>query len=119
MRKLAILWLTILTISCKKDKSEDVLQGDVWVEKTLRLDTIEFNNPLSSSFNSMYFASAQYRNAYTYQVKTDSILLKSFTSSSMLFNAYYFSQNSSTQFTISNFFQRTSLPAIVQFEKIK
>ncbi|MBC7875492.1 MAG: hypothetical protein H7Y01_15935 [Ferruginibacter sp.] len=119
MRKLAIFLLTVLLISCKKDESEDFSHGDVWVEKTLRLDTIEFNSLLASSFNSMYFRSLQYMNGYNYQVKTDSILLRSFASSSLVFNPYYFNHNSSNQFTISNFFQRASLPAIVQFEKIK
>ena len=120
MKKLAIFLFAALIIYCKKDKLKDIptaLTG-LWVEKTLRLDTMEFNSFLASSTQSIYFRSQQSFKGYHYQIKTDSILLLSFGSSSG-FNSYYFNFNNSNNFTVSNFFQRSALPATVQFEKIK
>jgi len=117
MRKMVVFLFAVLVISCKKESTEGSFQG-IWVEKTLRLDTLEFNPLVSSSFQSIYLRSQQSYIGYTYQVKTDSILLKSFGSSGG-FNPYYFNFNNSKNFTISNFFQRPALPATIQFEKIE
>jgi len=117
MQKLFILILIVLIVSCRKNASEFLFKG-IWVEKTLQLDTIEFNPSYSSSTQSIYLSSQQTHLGYNYQVKTDSILLKSFGSAGG-FSPYYFFVNSSHQFTISNFYQRSSLPPTIQFEKIK
>ena len=117
MRKLVFFLFAALIISCRKENTEGSFEG-IWVEKTLRLDTLEFNPLISSSHQSVYLRSQQSRIGYNYQVKTDSILLKSFVSSGG-FNSYYFNFNSSKKFTINNFFQRPALPATIQFEKIE
>ena len=116
MGKLIVFLSLVLIISCGKDESYDPIRG-VWVEKTLRLDTILFNSVLSSSHQSVYVTSGQTFTGYNYQIKTDTILLKSFGGSSG-FSAYYFRFSSVRQFAISNFFQNPSLPATIQFIRI-
>ena len=117
MRKMVIFLFAVLIISCRKENAEGSFQG-IWVEKTLRLDTLEFNPLISSSHQSVYLRSQQSYIGYSYQIKTDSILLKSFGSSGG-FNSYYFNFNNSKIFTISNFFQSPALSAMIQFEKIE
>ena len=122
MKKLIIFLFIILIISCGKNKSSDALTNPenltgLWVEKTLRLDTMEFNSFLASSTQSIYFRSQQNFKGYHYQIKADSILLLSFGSSTG-FVPYYFNFNNPKQFIISNFFQRPGLPATIQFQKI-
>ena len=117
MRKMVFFLFAVLIISCRKENAEGSFQG-IWVEKTLRLDTLEFNPLISSSHQSVYLRSQQSHIGYHYQVKTDSILLKSFGSSGG-FNPYYFNFNNSKKFTINNFFQRPALPVMIQFEKIE
>ena len=122
MKKLIISLFIILIISCEKNNSPDAftvatsLTG-VWVEKTLRLDTMEFNSLLASSHQSVYYKSQQNFKGYTYRLNTDSILLQSFDFSSGSVSCY-FNFNNLKQFVISKFFQRSSLPATVQFQKI-
>ena len=117
MKKLLPFLLAALVIACKKDAAVDPFHG-VWVEKTMRQDTVEFNPIYASSHQTLYFRAQSNPTAYFYQVKTDSILLKGFGSSGS-FNPYYFNFNGTKEFTIGNFFMRPGLPAIVRFEKIK
>ena len=119
MKQLVVSILLSLVISCKKDADEDSFKG-VWVEKTMRLDTVEFNSILSSTHQSLYLRSQSpvISMGYNYQVKTDSLLLKSFPSPGP-FVSYYFNFNSSKEFTISNFFMRPGLSSVVRFEKMK
>jgi hypothetical protein len=117
MRKIVVFLFAVLIISCRKESGEGSFRG-IWVEKTLRLDTLEFNPAVSSSLQSVYLSSPQTHIGYSYQIKTDSILLKSFASPGG-FNSYYFNFNNSKKFTINNFFQRPALPATIQFEKIE
>ncbi len=117
MSKMVIFLFAVLIISCRKENAESSFQG-IWVEKTLRLDTLEFNPLISSSFQSIYLRSQQSHIGYNYQIKSDSIFLKTFGSSGG-FNSYYFNIDNSKKITISNFYQRPALPATIQFEKIE
>ncbi len=117
MKKLAIILITALIISCKKEQAEPSLRG-VWVEKTLRQDTLDIGNPLASDPQSIYLKSQQSFTGYFYRTKPDSILIQRFGSFGA-FSAYHFNFDNSKQFTISNFFQRPALPAIIQFEKLQ
>lgn len=117
MIKLVIFLSAVLAISCKKEKSEPSLRG-VWIEKTLRLDTLDIGNPLASDPQSIYLRSQQSFTCYFYRTKPDSILIQQFGSFGA-FSSYYFNFDNSNQFTISNFFQRPALPAILQFERLQ
>lgn len=117
MKILAVFLLGLLFFTCKKDAAENSFSG-IWVEKSMRQDTVEFNPIYASSTQSVYYRAQSSPTGYFYQVKTDSILLKGFGSSGP-FNPYYFNFNGTKEFTISNFFMRPGLPAIVRFEKIK
>ena len=116
MKKLAIFLFAVLLISCSKDESGIPFKG-IWVEKTQRLDTMEFGSLYMSCLECFYLRSQQLNTGYNFKIKTDTILLERFGSSGGL-SAYYFKENNTNQFTISNFFQRPTLPAMVQFEKI-
>jgi hypothetical protein len=124
MRKLLFfLFLFFNIIACKKSgTSSDTLQG-VWIEKTQRLDTINFDNLAFSTSNPPTFdlrsQPAGYSSLYNYSFKTDSILLRSFFSSYSGFYVYYFKQTNSSLFSISNFYHKPSLPATLQFERIR
>lgn len=122
-RSLLCLSLILFFAACKKSgTSSSTLQG-IWIEKTQRLDTIDFDNLVfSTSTSPVFYLRSQpngYNSLYNYSFKTDSILLRSFYSSYSGFYAYYFEQNNSSLFTISNFYHKPSLPAILQFERIR
>jgi hypothetical protein len=124
MRRLLLcLFALIVIAACKKgDTSSNAFQG-IWIEKTQRLDTIHFDNLAFSGSNpaTLDFRSrpSTYSSFYNYDVKTDSILLRNFVSSSLMFNAYNFKQNGSSLLTIGNFYHKPSLPAILQFERMR
>lgn len=125
MRKLLVFFLfPILVASCKKE-AESSLRG-VWIEKSLRLDTLEFDNANFKLRSSAYWDLSQNPNfpinhsaIYRYQLDNDSIRLNSFYSSYSGLFAYKFKLNSSTDLIIGKFYSRTSLPAILEFEKIQ
>jgi hypothetical protein len=129
MRKLLIFLFPVLIASCKKDSSAGTLEG-VWIEKNFRLDTLDFDNPITkSSFklrSASYWDLAQnpthpinHSAIYRYEIETDTIKLNSFYSSYSGLFAYKFKFNSPTDFIIGKFYNRTSLPAIPEFEKIR
>jgi len=122
-RSLLCLSLILFFAACKKSgTSPNALQG-IWIEKTQRMDTINFDNLVfSTSTPPVFDLRSQpngYNSLYSYSFKTDSILLRSFNSSYSGFYAYYFKQNNSAMFSISNFYHKPSLPALLQFERIR
>src|SRR5258707_15478648 len=124
MRKLLIFLLPVLVASCKKD-SKGTLEG-VWIEKTLRSDTLEFDNSNFKLKSASYWDLAQnptypinHSAIYRYEIGTDTIKLNSFYSSYSGLFAYKFKFNSPTDFIIGKFYSRTALPAILEFEKIR
>lgn len=136
MKLLWFLLVAILITACKKNKTNlSPLQG-LWAEKSLRLDSIEFNNEFSTPADnkfSLYLKSKPYidtsqnRNfpithsgIYSYYLEGEYIFLYSFYSSSTLYNKYDFKLSDDKQrFIIKRFYSRNSLPAFIEFETIK
>jgi hypothetical protein len=129
MRKWLIFLLPVLIASCKKDNASGPMQG-IWVEKNLRLDTVEFNNVFTgSSFklrSAAYWDLSQnptypinHSSIYHYEIYQDTIKLNSINSSYSGLFAYKFNLNTSSSFIIGKFYSRTALPAILEFERIR
>ena len=115
MRKLAIFLSAALVIACNKDKSESSLHG-AWVEKTMRLDTMDFSNSfLFSDYKTFYLS---YWGPYRYTLDGDTIRLNNMNSSYSGLFPYSFKINSTVNFTIGKFYNRPGLPATLEFVKI-
>jgi len=120
MRKLLLFLIPLFAISaCKKETASENLVG-LWIETTMRLDTIDFDNGrLYSSTPSFDFRSQPYRSLYNYSLQTDSIRLRSIFSSYSGFYSYFYRREESRRFTIDNFYNRPGLPARIRFERIR
>lgn len=134
------LSLLSLTASCKKNKGSNTsgLQG-VWVETTLRLDTLDFeiNNLIdnSSGYAAVNFKTNTYNDTvlnpnypvnhssfYHYYLDSRQTVmnLKSAYSSYSGFFTYKFAlQANGKQFSIDKFYLRRSLPSTIEFIRIK
>jgi len=119
MRKLTIFLSAVLVIACNKDKSASSLHG-TWVEKTMRLDTLDFgdNAFLFSDHKIFYLRSNPYWDMYRYNIDGDTIRLNSMNSSYGGLFPYSFKINSTVSFTIGKFYNRAGLPATLEFVKI-
>jgi len=121
MRKFLLFIFPLFVITaCKKETTSDNLQG-LWIETTLRLDTIDFENLAFSTSDppTFDFRSQPYRSLYNYSLRTDSILLRSFFSSYSGFYSYYFRREDARRFMIANFYNRPGLPARIRFERLR
>lgn len=137
---ISALAIIFITASCKKsDKTPvDVLQG-VWVETSLRQDTLDFTiNQLidnSSGYEIVNFNSAPYNDPvlnpnfpvnhssmYNYYLDSGAAIinLRSFFSSSTAFQRYKFTMSSAgNRFTVEKFYGRRSLPSSIEFVRIR
>jgi len=119
MRKLLLFILPLFIITaCKKETTSDSLEG-LWIETTLRLDTIDFDGGSFGSTPAFDLRSQPYRSLYNYSLRTDSIRLRSFFSSYSRFYSYFFRREDSRRFTIGNFYNRPGLPTRIRFERIR
>jgi hypothetical protein len=137
MKNFYAVLLVSLLVGCSKHTNNPVsqkLQG-IWVEKTLRLDTIDFNTPKSIFGDStVFFNSKGYWDysvsttypvitsaIYDYYISKDSIYLHNYLSSCWKCYAKYWFKinNNQTNFQIGKFYRRSSLSDILEFEKIK
>lgn len=132
--------LLIITASCNKknEPTKDILEG-VWVETTLRLDTLDFTINQFIDNGSGYKAADFKTNSYSdtvlnpnYPVNHSSqynyfinqgntaLNLRSFYSSFSGFQQYNFTINNSlNRFTVQKFYTRRSLPPAIEFERIR
>lgn len=133
MKNLLCIIFIFLFWSCTKDTSVDYPQG-VYVEETLRLDTIDFtiNNQIDASELSFVFKSKTFQDPvnpvitiynsglYNFQIQNnETIQLRNMISSSSAFNNYYFSWvKNNTYFEIGKFYNRPNLPDRVKFIKL-
>ena len=130
------LFTTILFIgliaSCSKDTNPPSPVQGVWIEKTLRLDTLDFDKLSSSTdYFTTYFGSKSFIDTslnpiinttfFYYYLKTDSIYLRNFFSSSLSFQPYKFQISSDQKsLLITKFYTRTGLTlSILEFDRIK
>ncbi len=129
---LPFLYLTLAS-SCKKDTPNNPLNG-IWVEKTLRLDTIDFtiNNLIDATEQSFEFKSKPFIDSsistihpiynstiYNYKLEPNAIALLPLTSSSMIYKTVDFNMAANKEtFTIGKFYIRTALPNIIEFVKL-
>jgi hypothetical protein len=131
MRKLIVFLLPVFILSCKKDTPAGI--RGVWVEKTLRVDTMTFDNSsLSADPSTFYLRSRPYWDLalnpdypinhsaiYRYKIDGDTMRLNSFYSSYSGLYPYSFKTYNSTSFTIGKFYNRSGLPALLEFERIE
>lgn len=126
--------------ACRKSKNE---QGPgitgVWVESTLRLDTLDFDMQhlmdLSSGYSLAGFQTNSYSDPvlnpnypvnhsthydYYFNHSKDQLSMRSMLSSSTAFQTYNFSMSAGGQrFSIDKFYLRRSLPPTIEFVRIR
>jgi hypothetical protein len=141
MKLLLLLCLTVLlAAACKKDKVPFTYvfahNDSMYVEKSQRLDTIDFNFPHEFTPGQgpmFYFRSKPYMDLtqnpdypvnhssiYDYRINGDTLLLRSMLSSYSGFYKYDFRWGSDHRsFTVKRFYNRKSLPDVIEFIKLK
>lgn len=147
MKPLLLFTLLALVIACKKDGKEVNYFADtkssrgVWVEKSLRLDTLDFDSgpKLETNYansSSVMFKSKAYIDTtvnpdylvnhsalYSYYFADTSvnvIYMRSMLSPSSVYNRYTFVvSNDRKSFTIQRFYGRNALPGLIQFVRIQ
>jgi hypothetical protein len=136
MKLILIVLIAISLVSCSKDNSPlPPLQG-LWVEKTLRIDSIQFSDDFSRPSEnrfSFYFKSHPYTDVtlnpnfpinhssiFTFYIEGQYIFLYNTYSSSLTYNKYDFQLSADRQsFTIKRFYSRNILPPVIEFERIR
>jgi hypothetical protein len=140
MRSYIAFLLTILFfIACKKQKNGNMAFAGVWVEASLRLDTFDFEfgnrfgsydqHPTAKFSTNIYIDTVlnpsnpvSHSTTYNYYFTNDMkrIQMRNFLSSSSYFGEFNFSlSGDKRKFAIDKFYSRRSLPAVVEFERIK
>lgn len=135
MRPLLLIITLTLVIACKKEGKTPALEG-LWIEKSQRLDTLDFDNPPEFSMDnnpSVLFKARPYMDPavstvypqiyssiYSYYFEQGAIRMRSFLSSSYIYGKYDFSfKPDHKSFTIKKFYGRESLPDMLEFERLK
>ena len=136
MKKLSAILLIIICLSsaCKKSKTELLIFG-IWVEKSLRLDTLDFNiqNLIDATEPTVNFLSNTYTDTvlnpnfpvshasmYHYKLLNNTLQLRSLFSSSGRYQSYPISFSADGKMlSIGKFYNRRALPQIIEFEKIR
>lgn len=140
MRLTGFLLLFVMLFSCNKNKDQaNTAFSGVWIETTLRKDTLDFEadklidrgtGDAMVVFNSNIYSdtvlnpnySINHSTLYNYYFSdgTNKIYMKDILSSNSNFPVYNFTLAASKlRFTIDKFYMRRSLPAIIEFERIK
>ncbi|MBO9561327.1 MAG: hypothetical protein J7621_01080 [Niastella sp.] len=136
MRSLLLLiTLALIIISCSKDNDAGSLRetGNKWIEKTQRLDTIDFDPPYPGTVDGnkvFYLRSAMetmpgatqlmFSSIYAYSFEGAYINLRGMHSSSLSYNKYEFKWTAGHRsFIVNNFYNRQSLPAKLEFIPLK
>lgn len=131
--------LTSIVCACKKSVNSKIPFEGVWVESSLRLDTLDFDyanrvdyggehTPLYFSTNTYFdtllnpmfpvFHTAEYR--YYFNKDKSSIFMRNWLiSSTRSYNEYRFRIIDDKRFEIDKFYLRRSLPAIIEFVRIR
>ncbi len=137
MKKLFTAFVVIIiysTTACKKSKTEQLIFG-VWVENSLRLDTLDFDiqNRIDATEPTVNFLSKPYNDTvlnpnfpvvhasmYNYSLTGDTLQLRSYFSSSTWFQHYHIAFSADRKMlSVAKFYNRRALPQIIEFEKIR
>jgi hypothetical protein len=140
MQTISFLLLSVLLFSCSKNKDEASAPfSGVWVETSLGKDTLDFEADKLIDRNSGYAMVVFNSNTYTdtvlnpanpvnhstlynyyFNERMNVIYMRDILSSNNRFPVYNFTfAASKLRFTIDKFYMRRSLPAIIEFERIK
>ena len=134
-----IICATLICAGCSKDKKPKQVFYGVWVETTLRLDTLDFEfatlNGWSGEHSAFNFSTNTYLDTllnpfhpvnhsdiyeYFFNTTIDEINMKGMLSSSSTFLQHQFNvATDKRSFTIEKFYARRSLPATVEFVRIR
>jgi hypothetical protein len=125
-----IFCLFIFISGCEKiDTSESDLTG-IWIEKAEKSDTIDFttfgskpalNLRSGSELINDYWLPKYGSGYYSWEItESDSIALRHFLSSSMIYKKYYFTRIDENTFSISNFYNSDKSPEVIfTFSRIR
>lgn len=138
MRLTATLFsIVFLLYACAKETAAPSKLSGIWVEQSLRFDTLDFDNKVFLSTNSDTIGTVQFRckpftdvainpnfpinnsTFYNYYLKADSLFLRNFLSSYSGFYRYSFTMNSEQSFSVARFYNRNMLPATITFKRIQ
>ncbi len=139
MRLLFLILSFCFFVSCQKQKTAPKSFPGVWVETTLRLDTLDFeygnlidwggiglvlnfrtNTYQDTVLNSNFPVSHSGSYVYYFTNDNKTINLRNFISSSTNFGALSFTLSFDLKkFTIDKFYNRRALPAVIEFVRIK
>lgn len=133
-----LFFIVFLFYACAKETAAPSKLSGIWVEQSLRLDTLDFENTAYLTTSSDTIGSVQFRckpftdvainpnfpinnsTFYNYYLQTDSLFLRNFLSSYSGFYRYSFTMNSSQQsFSVARFYNRNSLPATITFKRMQ
>ncbi len=121
------LVISISLIACKKESASDNMKGN-WVERSQRLDTIEFVSFPDTKERLLNLKSVKGTNGlpkyaggyYSMKIEQDSVILQWSVSSSISNKYYYFKfNNDKASFLIGNFYKHDIGDSILRFEKLK
>jgi hypothetical protein len=139
MRLLFLILPVCFFVSCQKQKSKPVAFQGVWVESSLRLDTLDFEYGnlidwsgvgLILDFRTNIYVDTvlnpnfpvSHSGSYTYYFSNDKkiIYLRNFNSSSTYFGTFTFTLSADLKrFIIDKFYNRRALPAVIEFVRIR
>lgn len=139
MRFIAIAVIfSFLNIACKKSVNNKIPFEGVWVERSLRLDTLDFdyanhvdyggehtplyfstNTYVDSVLNPTFLVSHTAQYSYYFNKDKSRIYLRTAFSSSSFYGEYKFKQTEDKKFEIDKFYLRRSLPATIEFVRIR
>jgi hypothetical protein len=131
---LFLVLLIITVCSCSKSSNSPNLAGK-WIEKSQRLDTIDFDPPFAGAYDnkqSFLLKSRPYMDItlnpaypinpssiFSYYTKADSMYIYNNIMSAMIYKPYSFQSTGTNSFTIGKFYLRNSLPAQLEFERLQ
>ncbi len=137
MRAIFLLMMVAVGLfSCSKENTSDKRLSGLWVEATLRLDTLDFSSmdvmDRSSQHLLVVFRSRPYQDIsinpdypvnhsswYDYYFEADKIFMRSMYSSSSFFGSYEFLMlPGDSAFTVKRFYGRNSLPGTIRFDRL-
>jgi len=134
----AFIVIAFFQVGCTKNTTKSSMLAGIWVEQSLRLDTLDFDKTPNFTTNSDSIGTVQFRckpftditinpsfpvnnsTFYNYYVKDDSLFLRNFLSSYSGFYGFkYTMSNSEESFSVARFYNRNTLPATITFTRIR
>jgi hypothetical protein len=140
MKPIIVLALLLFAgYSCKKEMQKSEIFSGVWVESSLRLDTLDFESAnlidYAGENDPVFFQTNTYSDPvlnpsfpvnhsslydYYFNKGMDRIYLRSFLSSSSAHNSYRIQlSDDQKRFTAEKFYPRRALPDVIEFVRIR